>query len=393
MNSLFVDKTVSVIGELTSDEREFFKHQQEWLNLRTEKIIDYEKNIGCTIKDLFDINICKPDSNLVFRLQPNIRFGIIDFNIELENKECVEAEGKNTNCIIFNLAHGHNFSHFLHDHISILYNLLADKRNLIYYFIPQKDSYRRDALKYILPVEYYNRLRIVDETSSIVIQQPESISVTNTGGSKGAVYPNLPYNFLEHVHNNIIKPVKQDMLIFNIRKNIGETKRVLNYTQNDKIVSILKKYSKENNLIYHEHYGAKSLEEQIDLFARAKIVVGFHGAAMTNTAFLQRNLKTHVVEFLGLYKNKSDEDKPRTRTRPNALMLIPKKYRNLSLPCDTETWAPMFLGMRQSHNALWGNIISPYVKSWNILPYTRESTPDAVNININDFVEVLNKIK
>ena len=45
MNSLFVDKTVSVIGELTSDEREFFKHQQEWLNLRTEKIIDYEKNI------------------------------------------------------------------------------------------------------------------------------------------------------------------------------------------------------------------------------------------------------------------------------------------------------------------------------------------------------------
>lgn len=391
MTGLSVDKTVRVVGNLTNDEREFFKQQQEWLNLRTEKIIEYETKIGSTIKELFNFYILKPDINTVFRLQPNTRRGIIDVDIEFKNEECLDVEGENNNCIIFNIAHGHNFSHFLHDHISMLYNFLIDEQSLIYYFIPQSDSFRRDALKYILPDEFYCRLRIIDETSSIVIHHPRSIAITNNGGSKGAVYPNLPYNFLNYLHTKHIKPVKQDLVIFNIRKNRGETKRIINCIQNEEITDILKKYARKNNLTYYEHCGAKSLEEQVNLFARAKIVVGFHGAAMTNLAFLQRNKEAHVIEFLGLLKHVDNKDES-FRRRPNIDMSIPEKYRGLPLPCDVSMWAPMFIGMRQSHNALWGNIISPHVKSWNIIPFTRESTPDAVSININDFVETLNSI-
>lgn len=345
------DLNIFVIGELSSSEKTYLEgnlHRQ--LSTRTmsfdqslcDRYIMSADNGGCVMYS--------------FLLEEN---NSIMFNTIQKTVENIPAD---TRHYILNLYHTHNYSHFLHQHCVFAYSLLSrDNTHVHYISNNHSTSEHVNALKLIIPDDKHPFLHIVDSYNLKSIKTHEQINLMSHNAFSPGKFSNIYKLFLDYVHDRLVQCVDQDLLIFVIRGKAGEKRSRNSYAQNNEISNILQKYAESNNLKYYEHYGSMSTEKQINLFQRARIVVGFTGAGMANTAWVQRGNKSHVIEFGAILED---------------------QYPIFGGPA----------GFGHSHLGFWGFNLSQHFKSWNIIPYTRESTVGRIEINLDNLSLALKNI-
>lgn len=293
--------------------------------------------------------------------------------------------------IIFDIAHGINYGHFLHDHCTTIYHLLSQSVKYKIWFYRGRGNLPTDefieTMKYIIPDQWHDRVSFFTDNEEFYFKNPRSLMFLNPSGSKGFNYPYICKQMLDDVHKNIISDVNQTHLIFCERTSSNE-RRQDSYPQNEEIKSILKQYCEEHSLEFYVHSGVHTIQSQIELFSKAKVVVGFHGAAMANIAWCRRNENVHVLEFLDFQK-KADE--PVYNLRAKDRLSIPPSVNINDIPVKTNS---KHIGLRGSHNYFWGGLLCKYMKSWNIFPClpVKEKDNESLCINLDHFKNVINNL-
>lgn len=108
----------------------------------------------------------------------------------------------------------------------------------------------------------------------------------------------------DEVHNRLNITQPKNFFIYCSRNHDPSiTNRKMVPATEQKIIELSKKYCEINNLKFILFTGMLNnkripLANQINLFSRGKIVVGPHGAAMSNIFYLRNDHKPHVCEFV-----------------------------------------------------------------------------------------------
>jgi hypothetical protein len=145
----------------------------------------------------------------------------------------------------------------------------------------------------LTPIEEYYVERMLPGNCTIRIVNPNAIyCVENfillshlTYSSAGVLHPGYVEWFRERIQPS--QPSDRTRRIFVSRKNARRGRRVQNRPQ---LEGLLAKYGFETH--YVEHY---TTQEQVDLFHEAEVVLGAHGAGLTNLLFAKPG--TDVVEL------------------------------------------------------------------------------------------------
>lgn len=145
----------------------------------------------------------------------------------------------------------------------------------------------------LTPIESYFAERMLPDNCTIRVVDPRSVyRVENyillshlSYFNAGLLHPGYVEWFRDRIKPT--QPTSQERRIFVSRRNAKRGRRVRNRPQ---LEALLAKYGFETHEV--EYY---TIEEQIDLFSQASIVLGPHGAGLTNVLFAKPGID--VVEL------------------------------------------------------------------------------------------------
>ena len=197
---------------------------------------------------------------------------------------------------VLNLAQGasghNNFSHWLLDMLPKLklYNEVFKYEDLDYLYLNKLNSFQKKSLE-LLGLE---NLKIIDSNYYRHIECDQLIATQHPSYFKGFILDQAKY-----VPDWIIKWLRGSFLEkskkIEIKDNIFIDRSLSNF-KHSQIVNL----EETQNLLKEKNFDIVKLEnlcfdEQIFVFSNAKIVVGAHGAGLTNLCFSKE--KTKVIEI------------------------------------------------------------------------------------------------
>ena len=197
---------------------------------------------------------------------------------------------------VFNLAQGasghNNFSHWLLDMLPKLklYNEIFKFEDLDYLYLNKLNSFQKKSLE-LLGLQ---NLKIIDSNHYRHIECEELIATQHPSYFKGFILDQA-----KHVPDWIVKWLRDSFLEkskkINIKKNIFIDRSLSNF-KHSQIINL----EETQNLLKEKNFDIVKLEnlsfdEQIYVFSNAKIVIGAHGAGLTNLCFSKE--KTKVIEI------------------------------------------------------------------------------------------------
>tara|TARA_Y100000590_G_scaffold85984_1_gene96249 strand:+ start:4067 stop:5173 length:1107 start_codon:yes stop_codon:yes gene_type:complete len=197
---------------------------------------------------------------------------------------------------VLNLAQGasghNNYSHWLLDILPKLklYNEIFNYENLNYIYLNKLNSFQRSSLD-LLGLE---KVKILDSNKFRHIQCDELIATDHPSYFKGYILDQAQY-----VPNWIVTWLRDSFL--NKSKNTDYKEKVFIDRSMSKFKhSQIINYSETINFLKEKNFEIIKLEnlsfvKQISLFKNAKIVVGAHGAGLTNICFSQSGSK--IIEI------------------------------------------------------------------------------------------------
>lgn len=231
-------------------------------------------------------------------IEPDLQSKLISTCIEHTNKAfTIDVEAAKNVCVV-NTSFSDNYGHCLHDVIPIL--MYIDKHSSYDVVYTCDSPFLRNLLN--MYGINFNRVKFVDKKVYI---KPQALCIEN--------WPAFHYrekhkiwSFKECVdlflskHSSTIN----NRLIYCTRNNSTDVMhgRLMNQDNEDTIISKLKEFATNNNMIFTMFNGQKngatmSHLEQAILFSEAKIVVGPHGSAMANIIYLSTTNDCKVCEF------------------------------------------------------------------------------------------------
>ena len=197
---------------------------------------------------------------------------------------------------VLNLAQGasghNNFSHWLLDMLPKLklYNEIFKYDDLDYLYLNEPNSFQKKSLE-LLGLQ---NLKIIDSNHYRHIECDELIATHHPSYFKGFILDQA-----KHVPDWIIKWLRDSFLDkskkINIKKNFFIDRSLSNF-KHSQIINL----EETQNLLREKNFDIVKLEnlsfdEQIYIFSNAKIVIGAHGAGLTNLCFSKE--KTKVIEI------------------------------------------------------------------------------------------------
>lgn len=203
---------------------------------------------------------------------------------------------KKINGRVLNLAQGasghNNFSHWLLDMLPKLklYNEIFKYEDLDYIYLNNINSFQKKSLE-LLDLQ---NLKIIDSNRYRHIECDELIATQHPSYFKGFILDQAKY-----VPNWIVKWLRDSFLEkskkIDIKKNIFIDRSLSNF-RHSQIINL----EETQNFLKRKQFDIVQLEnlsfdEQIYVFSNAKIVVGAHGAGLTNLCFSKE--KTKVIEI------------------------------------------------------------------------------------------------
>ncbi len=197
---------------------------------------------------------------------------------------------------VLNLAQGasgqNNFSHWLLDMLPKLklYSEIFKFDDLDYLYLNKLNSFQKKSLG-LLGLQ---NLKIIDSNHYRHIECDELIATQHPSYFKGFILDQA-----KHVPDWIVKWLRNSFLEkskkIDIKKNIFIDRSLSNF-KHSQIINL----EETQNLLIKKNFDIVKLEnlsfdEQIYVFSNAKIVIGAHGAGLTNLCF--SNEKTKVIEI------------------------------------------------------------------------------------------------
>ena len=197
---------------------------------------------------------------------------------------------------VLNLAQGasghNNFSHWLLDMLPKLklYNEIFRFEDLDYLYLNKLNSFQKKSLE-LLGLQ---NLKIIDSNNYRHVECDELIATQHPSYFDGFILDEQ-----KHLPDWIVKWLRESFLekskIIDMKKNIF-IDRSLSIFRHSQIINLdeTQNFLKEKNfdIVKLENL---SFDEQIYVFSNAKIIVGAHGAGLTNLCF--SNEKTKVIEI------------------------------------------------------------------------------------------------
>ena len=190
-------------------------------------------------------------------------------------------------------ASGHNnFSHWILDMLPKLklYNEVFEYNDLDYLYLNKLNPFQKKSLELL----GFQNLKIIDSNYYRHIECDELIATQHPSYFRGFILDQAKY-----VPNWIVKWLRDSFLKkskkINMKKNIF-IDRSLSGFKHSQIINL----EEVQNLLKEKSFDIVKLEnlsfdEQIYVFSNAKIVVGAHGAGLTNLCFSKE--KTKVIEI------------------------------------------------------------------------------------------------
>lgn len=261
-----------------------------------------------------------------------------------------------SNAIILNLPWCNNYGHATHDVISWLLHYDT-------YSIADKLYTRQSPLVSSIIKQHEIKLKRVVFVDKKTTLESKRVEIHN--------FPcfcrrdiNVIQNLYNKIHNqlNITQP-KNCFIYCSRNHDPSIVRRKMVSVTEQKIIELSKKYCEINNLKFVLFTGMLNnkrmpLSNQINIFTRGKIVVGPHGAAMSNIFYLRDDHKPHVCEFVP------------------GLDSVVDSGRNF----------------KKNQNACHGYIFSRFA-DYCLIPFTADSTLDMTNVDVRNFKKYLETIK
>ena len=197
---------------------------------------------------------------------------------------------------VLNLAQGasghNNFSHWLLDMLPKLklYNEIFKYDDLDYLYLNKLNSFQKKSLE-LLGLQ---NLKIIDSKDYHHIQCDELIATQHPSYFKGFILDQAKYVpdwIVLWLRDSFLEKSKK----IDIKKNIFIDRSLSNF-KHSQIINL----EETQNLLKEKNFDMVKLEnlsfdEQIYVFSNAKIVIGAHGAGLTNLCFSKE--KTKVIEI------------------------------------------------------------------------------------------------
>lgn len=232
------------------------------------------KNASVLLKDCF---VVTPKGSLIEEINPLLgrKVSLIFRNILLPKQKFIDKK-------IVVLPNSDNYYHWMFETIPRLWLIDKSKQRSSLYISAVNNSFKKETLKRI---GIFND-KLISSSNSTNITAKELIVSSlpiHTGNPTKEVCNFLRKNFLDKPSKKEIKKYEK---IYVMRGNV-KNRKVIN---EDEVIHYLSKIGFEivnlDNL---------SVSQQTKIFASAKIVVAFHGAALANLVFCNKGTK--VIEF------------------------------------------------------------------------------------------------
>lgn len=274
----------------------------------------------------------------------------ISYNLQLR-KETPDP----SHAVILNLPWCNNYGHAIHDVISWLLHYDT-------YSTADKIYTRQSPLVSSIIKQHEIKLKKVVFVDKKTTLESKRVEIHN--------FPcfcrrdtNVIQNLYNTVHNrlNITQP-KNCFIYCSRNHDPSIVRRKMVSVTEQKIIELSKKYCEINNLKFVLFTGMLNnkrmpLSNQISIFTQGKIVVGPHGAAMSNIFYLRDDHKPHVCEFVSgsgsVVSNGRD--------------------------------------FKKNQNACHGYIFSRFA-DYCLIPFTADSTSDMTNVDVRNFKKYLETI-
>lgn len=161
-----------------------------------------------------------------------------------------------------------------------------------------------DSFKFLIRniLKLKNKITFVKSNEQILVNSLYILQVSGpfaSGLFPYQAYCNVPIVLYKNINKYIrknLEDIKDRKLLIYTRRNNTDVKKRLIRNENI-IINYLKNYCIKNNLTFINYtYKDYSPEQRVNLFNKAKIVIGPHGSANHHVYFCNKN--THVIEFI-----------------------------------------------------------------------------------------------
>jgi hypothetical protein len=255
----------------------------------------------------FEKNIITPFTHIKIKKYTNKTVSILDKpglsiwpHYNIYNK--IEGEIDYNKGFIFIFKGGNIWAHFLLDVFPYLHfskDILNDPEITLFLETPESsfnclEYLIKEVLKINNKIVFVNKNQIIKIKNLFII---ETVGPYASGLFPYQAYGNIPSILYKNTHDFISKQfLKQENILIYTKRNTPDTNRRKIFNE-DIIEKILINFCNENNLKYVSFYcNDYSINQKIELFNKAKIVVGSHGGSNYHIYFCHK--KTKFIEFV-----------------------------------------------------------------------------------------------
>lgn len=188
---------------------------------------------------------------------------------------------RNKNVAVLSTFYDYNYFHWIINTLSKLDLIEKSKLDVDYYIISNELPFQKDSLKYFnIPED-----KVIENHKELKIKARNLIATSLNGTIEFVTKQGL--DFIKDKFNTQKSNTKNIYISRNNPKILSNNRMIINEKE---VIEIVKKYNFE---VYElENI---SFNKQIELFSQANVIIGVHGAGLTNMIFSGK--KTKIIEI------------------------------------------------------------------------------------------------